>query len=119
MAKEKISFSVCVCLCVLVCVCVCVLHAYMHIYIHTYTKHMQIEYQNLLEIVGDWLSQVGESIYGTTKGPTGRREWGVTTVGPNVSYLRVCVSHACMYLCMNESVYGHLYVCVCVYVWTT
>ncbi len=42
-----------------------------------------------LRDISNWMQANGESIYGTTAGPTGRQEWGVSTRKGNIVYLHV------------------------------
>jgi len=51
----------------------------------------QIQQENIdtLKVVGDWLAQYGESIYGTRGGPVTPREWGVTTQNEDHIFLHV------------------------------
>jgi alpha-L-fucosidase len=50
---------------------------------------IQEEFQTRLRAVGEWLSQYGESIYGTRGGPLAPADWGVTTQKGNKIYVHV------------------------------
>ena len=42
-----------------------------------------------LKVVGKWLGQFGETIYGTRGGPIAQHEWGVTTQKNGIVYVHV------------------------------
>jgi alpha-L-fucosidase len=50
---------------------------------------IQPDFVERLREMGGWLSQYGDSIYGTRGGPIGPRSWGVTTQKKNVVYVHV------------------------------
>ena len=50
---------------------------------------IQPEHQALLKEMGQWLSNNGETIYGTRGGPLSARNWGVTTQKGNKVYLHI------------------------------
>jgi alpha-L-fucosidase len=50
---------------------------------------IQQEFADTLKVVGQWLAQYGESIYGTRGGPVTPREWGVTTQKGNKVYIHI------------------------------
>jgi len=50
---------------------------------------IQPEFVERLHQMGEWLSQYGDSIYGTRGGPVGPRPWGVTTQKDNKIYVHV------------------------------
>jgi alpha-L-fucosidase len=47
------------------------------------------EFSQRLQAVGAWLSQNGETIYGTREGPIAPRGWGVSTQKAGVVYLHI------------------------------
>lgn len=50
---------------------------------------IQPENVDTLMVMGDWLKQYGESIYGTRKGPIRPNEWGATTQKGSTIYVHV------------------------------
>jgi alpha-L-fucosidase len=50
---------------------------------------IQPEFVERLHQMGEWLSQYGDSIYGTRGGPIGPHPWGVTTQKENKVYVHV------------------------------
>jgi alpha-L-fucosidase len=50
---------------------------------------IQEEFVSRLHAIGDWLSQYGESIYGTRGGPIPSADWGVTTHKEDKIYVHV------------------------------
>jgi alpha-L-fucosidase len=54
---------------------------------------IQPEHEQRLNEVGEWLSQHGESIYGTKQGPLTARDWGVTTQKGNTVFVHILKWH--------------------------
>ncbi len=50
---------------------------------------IQPEFAERLKGIGTWLSQYGDSVYGTRGGPIGPRPWGVTTQKSNKVYVHI------------------------------
>jgi len=50
---------------------------------------IQPEFVSTLKEIGTWISQNGETIYGTRGGPVSARSWGVTTQKGNKVYVHV------------------------------
>jgi alpha-L-fucosidase len=50
---------------------------------------IQQEFSDTLALVGKWLKQYGESIYGTHQGPIEAKDWGVTTQKGNKIYVHI------------------------------
>ena len=53
------------------------------------TGEIQPEFQERLRLVGQWLGENGESIYGTRGGPITPRPWGVTTQKGNRVFVHI------------------------------
>jgi alpha-L-fucosidase len=50
---------------------------------------IQQEFSDTLKIVGNWLKEFGETIYGSQQGPIAPRTWGVTTKKGNRIFIHV------------------------------
>jgi alpha-L-fucosidase len=50
---------------------------------------IQPEFVDRLRAMGHWMTQNGESIYGTRGGPIGPRPWGVSTIKGNKVYIHI------------------------------
>lgn len=50
---------------------------------------IQAEHVEALKQIGQWLTENGESIYGTRGGPLTARDWGVTTMKGNKVYVHI------------------------------
>jgi alpha-L-fucosidase len=50
---------------------------------------IQPEFIDTLKIIGKWMEQFGETIYGTTQGPVKPMPWGVTTAKDNRVFVHI------------------------------
>jgi alpha-L-fucosidase len=50
---------------------------------------IQPEFMDTLKVVGKWMNEFGETIYGTRQGPVTPKSWGVTTQKDNRVFIHL------------------------------